>query len=490
MYWISWLYAIALTGMAVFGLNMVFLALLGLFTGRWRRPPEPLPELPTRAEDWPTVLVQLPLYNERYVAERLIDAAAALDYPTERLAIQVLDDSTDDTTAIVKARLAYHRARGCPISLLHRRDRSGFKAGALAAGLAAAEGEFVAIFDADFRPAPDFLRRVVPVFAAQPRLALAQTRWEHLNPDVDAVTRAQALALDGYFGVEQVARSEGGLLMNFNGSAGVWRREAIVDAGGWQGDTLAEDLDLSYRAQLRGWRLTYLPDVAAPAELPTTVMAFKRQQFRWSKGSFQVLRKLGWGLVTSSRVSPFHKFEGLLHLAGYLPHPLMVLTLLLSLPIVLWQPGASPARLGVLGLAGFGPPLLVALGQVLLLRKDWPLRLLYYPVLVLLGIGLACGNTRAAWEAFFGQSSVFLRTPKGSAGSAYALSVDWSTWGEAFLAFYALVTGLLALELAPGLAPFVCLYALGFGYTAALGFWQSDPQRLRQRKSKSAEPAQ
>ncbi len=476
--------------MAVFGVNMVFLAALGLAHGRWGRLPEPRPELPTRPEDWPTVLVQLPLFNERYVAEKLIDAAAALDYPRERLALQVLDDSTDDTTAIVRARVAHHRARGCPIRLLHRTDRAGFKAGALAAGLAAAPGEFVAIFDADFRPAPDFLRRVVPVFAAQPRLALAQTRWEHLNPDVDAVTRAQALALDGYFGVEQVARSRGGLLMNFNGSAGVWRRAAIEDAGGWQGDTLAEDLDLSYRAQLRGWRLTYLPDVAAPAELPTTVMAFKRQQFRWSKGSFQVLRKLGWRLVTSRRISLFHKFEGLLHMLGYLPHPLMVLTLLLSLPLVLWQQGVSPARVDLLGLAGFGPPLLVGLGQIMLARKDWPQRLLYYPVLVLLGIGLACGNTRATYEAFFGQSGVFLRTPKGGNGSAYALGVDWSTWGEACLAFYALVTGLLALELAPGLAPFIFLYALGFGYTAAMGFWQSDPQRLRQRKSKSAEPAQ
>jgi hypothetical protein len=218
-------------------------------------------------------------------------------------------------------------------------------------------------------------------------------------------------------------------------------------------------------------------------------MAFKRQQFRWAKGSFQVLRKLGGRLLAAPRVGLLRKFEGLLHLAGYLPHPLMIVTLLLSLPLVLWQHGASPARWSVLGYAGLGPPLLVVLGQIML-RKDWPRRLAYYPVLVLLGIGLACVNTRALWEAFFGSSSVFLRTPKGAAGggSAYALSVDWSTWGETFLAFYALVTGLLALELAPGLAPFVFLYALGFGYTAALGFWQSDP--VRQRKSKSAETAQ
>lgn len=486
---ISWLYAATLTLLAVFGFNLIFLSLLGLVAGRLRARAAPLPALPERAADWPAVLVQLPLFNERYVAERLIDAVAAQDYPNQRLLIQVLDDSTDDTTAIARARVAYHRARGLPITLLHRSDRAGFKAGALAAGLAAAPGDLVAVFDADFKPPPDFLRRVVPVFADQPRLALLQTRWEHLNAEQDAVTRAQALALDGYFGVEQVARADGGLLMNFNGSAGVWRRAAIEDAGGWQGDTLAEDLDLSYRAQLRGWRLAYRADVAAPAELPTSVMAFKGQQFRWAKGSFQVMRKLGWRLLAAPRISPFHKLQGLLHLLGYLPHPLMVATLLLSLPLVLWNNGASPARWSVLGLAGFGPPLLVVLGQ-LALRKDWPRRLLYYPVLVLLGIGLACANTRALWEAFAGQPSAFMRTPKGApgAGSDYALSIDWTTWGELFLAGYALVTGLLALELAPGMAPFIFLYALGFGFTALLGLWQSDP--VRQRKNKGAESAQ
>jgi cellulose synthase/poly-beta-1,6-N-acetylglucosamine synthase-like glycosyltransferase len=483
---ISWIYAAALTLLAIFGFNMLFLALLGLAAGRWRAP-RLLPALPERPEDWPTVLVQLPLFNERYVAEPLIDAVVALDYPAERLTIQVLDDSTDDTTAIARARVAYHRARGCPISLLHRADRAGFKAGALAAGLAASDAELVAIFDADFKPAPDFLRRVVPVLAADPGLALAQTRWEHLNADLDSLTRAQALALDGYFGVEQVARSRGGLLMNFNGSAGVWRRAAIDAAGGWQGNTLAEDLDLSFRAQLAGWRMTYLPDVTAPAELPTSIIAFKRQQFRWAKGSFQVFRKLGWRLLTG-RVSLFRKLEGVLHLLGYLPHPLMVVTLLCSLPLVLWHHGASPAPWSVLGYAGLGPPLMVAFGQ-LLLRKDWPMRLAHYPLLVLIGIGLACGNTRAAWEAFTGASSDFLRTPKGAPANAtaYALTVDGSTWGEAFLAVYALVSGLLALELAPGMAPFVFLYALGFGLTAGLSFWQSD--RARQRK-KSAEPAQ
>jgi len=203
-----------------------------------------------------------------------------------------------------------------------------------------------------------------------------------------------------------------------------------------------------------------------------------------------VLRKLGWRLLTAPRISLFHKVQGVMHLMGYLPHPLMVVTLLLSLPLVLWNNGASPASWNVLGYAGFGPPLLVVLGQIVL-RKDWPRRLLYYPVLVLMGIGLACTNTRALWEAFSGKTSAFMRTPKGAGvggGSGYALSVDWSTWAEAFLAFYALVTGLLALELAPGMAPFIFLYALGFGYTAGLGFYQSDP--VRQRKSKSAETAQ
>jgi cellulose synthase/poly-beta-1,6-N-acetylglucosamine synthase-like glycosyltransferase len=448
---------------------LAVLALGARLRARWRAPSAP----PGPPPAWPTVLVQLPLYNERYVAERLIDVVARLDYPADRLHIQVLDDSTDDTTAIARARVAYYRARGKSISLLHRSDRAGFKAGALAAGLRAAEGDLVAIFDADFAPPADFLRRTVPMFLKDARLAMVQARWGHLNAEQDLLTRAEALALDAYFSVEQVARSRTGLLLSFNGSAGVWRRAAIEAGGGWEGDTLAEDLDLSYRVQLGGWRMDYLLEVAAPAELPTTIMAFKQQQFRWAKGSFQVLRKLTPRLALS-RMPLFRKLQGFLHLSGYLPHPLMVLTLLLSLPVVLLLHGQTPLRWSLMGLAGLGPPLIGVFGQVAL-HRDWPRRLVYYPVLVLLGIGLALNNTHAAVSALLGQGGTFQRTPKGGTDrETYALGLDWTTWGESFLAFYALVTGALALQLAPGLAPFVFLYAAGFAFTAALGFWQSD----------------
>jgi cellulose synthase/poly-beta-1,6-N-acetylglucosamine synthase-like glycosyltransferase len=478
---LSWLYVAAVAGLAVFGFNM----LLMLAVAVWPRRPRPAPPPP---EAWPAVVVQLPVFNERYVVERLIDAAAALDYPRDRLTIQVLDDSTDDTAALAKARVAYHRARGRRITHHHRARRAGFKAGALAEGLAlaltsetdeaqglaAAPGELVAVFDADFLPPPDFLRRTAPLFCADPRLGMVQARWEHLNPDQSALTRAQALASDGYFAVDQVARSRAGWLMNFNGSAGVWRRAAIEAAGNWQGDTLAEDLDLSYRAQLNGWRLDYLPDVAVPAELPASLAALKRQQFRWATGSFQVLRKLGPRLWRA-HMPLWRKALGFLHLAGYIVQPLMLAVLLLSLPVVLLH-GRTPVSLGVLGLAGLGPPLVGLWGQVAF-RRGWPQRMRYYPVLLSLGIGLALTSTRALWAAFFGRRHAFLRTPKATPvnprDNVYALPVDWTTWGELVLALYALATGLLALDLAPGLAPLICLYALGFGYTAGLEFWQA-----------------
>jgi cellulose synthase/poly-beta-1,6-N-acetylglucosamine synthase-like glycosyltransferase len=475
VYWLSWLYAIALLGMAAFGLNIWLMTIVAVLARLpWpRRHKEPPP---TGTGEWPTVLVQLPLYNERYVVERLIDAVAALDYPADRLTIQVLDDSTDDTVGIARSRVAYHRARGHAITYLHRTNRTGFKAGALAAGLEASTAEFAAIFDADFVPPVDFLRRTIPEFARDPRIAIVESRWEHLNWDQDPFTRSISLQLDSYFGVQQPASCRMRLLMNFNGSAGIWRRRAIDDAGGWQGDTLAEDLDLSYRAQLRGWRLVYLPEVASPAELPTTMLAFKRQQFRWAKGSVQVLRKLNSQLF-NSRISLFRKVQGYIHLSGYLGHSLVVVSLLLSLPVVLLHHGQSPMRWEVLQLAGFGPPAMAIAAQ-LFLRKDWYKRLPYYPLWILIGCGLALTNLVAIWDAFLGTRNVFERTPKAPPGNqevkSYGLPLDWTTWGETFLAFYAFVTAMLALELARGLAPVIFIYALGFGYTAALGFMQAD----------------
>ncbi|MCS6910617.1 MAG: glycosyltransferase [Anaerolineales bacterium] len=459
------LYTLTLLLLAIFGLNLLIALLAAVFHHKPRPPANP-------PERWPEVLVQVPLYNERYVVERVIDSVAALDYPPDRLHIQILDDSTDETAQRARARVAYHRARGVAMTYLHRSTRDGYKAGALAEGLAAVgpAPEFVAIFDADFAPPRDFLRRLLPDFLADPRLGLVQARWEHLNPQRNALTLAQALALDGYFCVEQVARSRAGWLLNFNGSAGVWRRACIEDAGGWQGDTLAEDLDLSYRAQLRGWRLDYRLEVAAPAELPSTLLSIKRQQFRWAKGSFQVLRKLGRQVLTA-RLDTHRKLLALLHLAGYLPQPLAVLSLLLSLPVVLIK--QSPLDLSVLGWLGLTPLLAVLWGQLRLGRGL--ARLSAYPLTMLGMIGLALSNTRAFAEALAGRRSEFQRTPKTAEAhdADYAVPLDWTTWGELLLAAYALFTGCIAQERLPALAPVLFMYAASFGLVGVRSLWES-----------------
>jgi cellulose synthase/poly-beta-1,6-N-acetylglucosamine synthase-like glycosyltransferase len=467
------IYLVTVAGLALYGFNTLLLS--GLFL-RHRRQASKAPP----PKEWPSVTVQLPIFNERLVVERLIDAVASLDYPRDRLSIQVLDDSTDETTVLAQARVAYHQSRGVNIVHVQRKDRTGFKAGALAHGLAVAPGDFIAVFDADFSPPRDYLQRVMPHFA-DPGVGMVQARWGHLNAEYSPLTRAQALMLDGHFVVEQTARSRAGLLLNFNGSAGVWRRDCIEDAGGWQPDTVAEDLDLSYRAQIAGWKLHYLPQVVAPAEVPPMLMAFKRQQFRWAKGSIQCLRKLGGRLLRSSLL-PWHKFQGLLHLGGYLIHPLMLALVLVGLPVILVRdPGTLP--LSALGLAGFAPPVVFALSQWAI-YPDWRRRFAYFPFLVLLGAGVALNNTWAVFEALVKRNpTLFLRTPKfqaegrfaGRVGQAgdYYLPVDWTTWGELALAFYCLLETVVAISRAPGLAPFLATYAIGYAYMAGLSLWQS-----------------
>lgn len=474
MIWFAWIYGAITLALAVYGTNMLLLLLLS--ARFWRRAPPRL-----EPDEWPSVVVQLPTFNERYMVERLIDAVAALDYPRERLLIQVLDDSTDDTAAIAQARVASQRARGVPVNYVRRADRAGFKAGALAAGLTGVSAEFVAIFDADFVPPPDFLKRVIPVLLARPRLGMVQTRWEHLNVDENAVTGAVALALDGYFVADQFARCRSGLMGNFNGSAGVWRRAAIDEAGGWNGDTLTEDLDLSYRAQLRGWQFDMLPEVAAPSEVPATIVALKNQQFRWAKGSFQVLRKLAGPLLTGP-IPLWRKLGALAHLTYYLIHPLMILGLLCSLPLVLMH-GQTPLPgwlLALAGLVGMGPLLVAVAGQVLL-RRDWVRRLRYIPAMVLMGIGLSVTSTVAFWEALAGRRSEFVRTPKppttGALIPGYMLPLDNRVWAELALALYALVVAVLALDLAPGFVPWMLIYTLGYGYSAALAIRQTNSLR-------------
>jgi hypothetical protein len=444
------------------------------------------------------------------VVERLIDAVAALDWPRDRLQIQVLDDSDDETTDLARAHVERHRQRGIDIELLRRPERVGYKAGALAFGLTRARGEFIVIFDADFVPPVDFVRHTVPLFPGRPALGLLQTRWAHLNADYSPLTLAQSLALDGHFVVEQTARNRSGLFMNFNGTAGVWRRACINECGGWSNDTICEDLDLSYRAQLAGWDCLYLPDVSAPAELPPQLAAFRQQQFRWAKGSIQCLLKLwrpilGRGLAQANAddaqtgspeprpLTWVQKVAALVHLSSYLAHPLMLILLLCSLPLFLSPRDAHlPMAMAYLGFSSLGPPLVYALAQRAL-YPDWGRRLLYLPILALLGTGIALNNTRAVAGALRNRGGVFARTPKfhlegsqgGWAESGYRLPFGWTALGEVLLALYAWATVMAAWRAGNLYAiPFMLLYACGFGLTVCLEFWQrwTVRRRLRRRR--------
>ncbi len=474
------LYSIAAAGLALYGFNT--LLTLWLY---WRKRNETLP-LPSRNAT-PRVTIQLPIYNELYVVERLIDAAAAIDWPRERTEIQVLDDSDDETTAIAQARVDLLRKSGLDITLIHRTNRAGFKAGALAAGLKHAHGEFIAIFDADFVPPRDFLNQTIPYFADRPDVGLVQTRWGHLNAEYSALTRAQSIALDGHFVVEQTARSRNGLFFNFNGTAGVWRRTCVEECGGWQGDTLSEDLDLSYRAQMRGWQFLFLPEIVSPAEVPPQIHAFKRQQFRWAKGSTQCLVKLAPKVVTRMDVPLFKRVEGLLHLSGYFVHPLMLIVLLTLVPLIAL--GAHfPAFFAYFSLATFGPVGVYALSQRAL-YPNWGERFRYFAFLVLIGTGIALNNTLAVLGALTGRGNNFRRTPKfrvegvGDTWTAkrYALPFGWEALGELALAAYALLGVVFACENdLLSTVPFLLLYAASFGFTGTLSLWHSRPTPPRE----------
>lgn len=473
-------YAIAAVLLAVYALNSFVLTFL-----YWRHHRKD-PSLPA-LKSYPRVTVQLPIFNEAHVVERLIDRAAGLLYPAERLQFQVLDDSTDETTAMARNRVAYHRARGLNIELIHRYHRTDFKAGALQEGMKSACGEFFALFDADFLPPKDFLLRTIPHFLERPRLGFVQTRWGHINGGYSALTGAQAVALDGHFAIEQPARFGSGLLLNFNGSAGVWRRECIEDAGGWEGDTLCEDMDLSYRAQLAGWEPLYLRDVVCKAEIPPQIQALRRQQARWAGGSINCALKLGPRLLRAP-LSAFQRVEGLIHLTSYLVHPLMFLVLALSLPLLyMRQPVAYP--LTYVGLASLGPPILYVCGQRIL-YPDWWTRMRHFPLLVLLALGLTLSNTLAICRAVRGRQDEFSRTPKFSVegrgddwkDSRYALSFDWIVAGEIATAVYALLgVGLAVLRDNLFAIPFLMLYVVGFGYVASLTVVHSAKYWLRDR---------
>jgi hypothetical protein len=460
------LYLMTVAGLMVYGLNAWVMVWLHL---RHRTDPRPAPR---PLDSLPMVTVQLPIFNERYVVRRLVEAVAALDYPRDRLEIQVLDDSTDETSETVAAVVAGLGARG--IEVIHRRraSREGFKAGALAEGLSACRGEFVAVFDADFVPPTDFLLRVLPHFA--PGVAVVQTRWGHLNRSFSALTVAQALGMDGHFGVEQSARAWSGLFLNFNGTAGVWRKAAIVDAGGWQPDTLTEDLDLSYRAQLRGWRIVYRPEIVCPAELPVVVTGFKSQQRRWAKGSIQTARKLLPAVVRSS-LPLWTKYQAFVHLTYYAIHPLMLASVALLLPLRMFAlPDADrPAPLSaavMFGLATLGPVTMLVYAQRVLDPRWWR-RAWQLPSILVLGVGVALSTSLAVLGALRGGRREFVRTPK------FGIESGAGSWRRKAYGERAIRTGLVEMALgaycaatawivwtdgAYGVLPFLGLYAAGF----------------------------
>jgi cellulose synthase/poly-beta-1,6-N-acetylglucosamine synthase-like glycosyltransferase len=432
----------------------------------------------------PPVTIQLPIYNEMYVADRLIDAVCKLEYPRELLEIQVLDDSTDETRGIAEQAVRRNAAQGIDITYLHRTDRTGYKAGALEAGLKQAKGEYIAIFDADFIPTTDFLRRTVPFFT-DPGVALVQARWGHINQDYSLLTKIQAILLDGHFVLEHGGRNRAGLFFNFNGTAGIWRRTAIEDAGGWQHDTLTEDLDLSYRAQLRGWRFVFLQDLVAPAEVPVEMNAFKSQQHRWAKGSIQTCRKL-MPRILHSKLPLAVKAEAFFHLSANFNYLLMcVLSVLMAPSMVIRY------NMGWYEMLLIDVPLFFAatasvanfymVCQRELHKDDWTTRLKYLPFLMSIGIGLTVNNTRAVLEALFNKQSEFARTPKyrieGSEdewiGKKYRQNFTVQPMIELALGlyftatvFYALANGIY------GTLPFLVLFQIGFLYTGLLSIVQ------------------
>ncbi len=489
-------YIISLIGLALYGLQAFWLTVEFLYAQTRHHSSHALPPHAELAGDrvWPRVTVQLPIYNEHHVVERLINACANLAYPAAKLQIQILDDSDDQTTAVAARLVEQWRQRGRAIELIRRPDRSGFKAGALAHALPLATGEYIAIFDADFVPPADFLQRLIPTFFAPTppqsksqsdgEIGFVQARWGHLNGAYSALTRCQTLALDGHFVVEQGGRQAAGFAFGFNGSGGVWRRACIEAAtvGGWQADTLCEDLDLSYRAQLAGWRPSYRNDIEAPAEVPPQLIAFKRQQFRWAKGSIQTLKKLG-GRVWQSEWPLRKRLAALVHLGSYLLHPLLLLLLFTSLPLI-WLDATPGAYIAILSLASLGPPLLYAVGQQQLHRARWWQRWLHLPLLTLLGTGLCLSNTVAVYQGWTNRGGGFLRTPKfhvedrrdGWRGSTYRLPIDGSFVGECLLLIYALCTVVVAWQQGSIMfALYLLLYVGGFALMVGLSLWQARP---------------
>jgi cellulose synthase/poly-beta-1,6-N-acetylglucosamine synthase-like glycosyltransferase len=455
-----WVYLGILMVLAMYGFHRSILVYL------YYRHKSERPSPKGRFEELPRVTVQLPMFNEMYVVQRLLDAVAKIDYPRDRFQIQVLDDSTDETQGICRVKVAELQANGLDVEYVHRDDRTGFKAGALENGLKTATGEFVLIFDADFVPNADILQKTIQFFT-DPGIAMVQVRWEHVNREFSGLTEAQALMLDGHFVMEHAGRNWSGRFFNFNGTAGIWRRSAIADAGGWQHDTLTEDMDLSYRAQLKGWRFIYLPEVVAPAELPVEMRSFKSQQFRWAKGSIQVAKKLLPQIMRAD--IPFRvKMEAFFHLTNNFAYPLLLLLSLLLLPNLIVRTTHGWREVLMIDLPlFFGTTVSIASFYLAAARELYPEKGVWrvirrLPLVLSLGIGLCVNQTRAVIEALAGHETEFVRTPK------HGVSIKGESWAAKKYKTARDVVPYIELSLAAYFA--AALVVAGFG-----GHWISMP---------------
>jgi cellulose synthase/poly-beta-1,6-N-acetylglucosamine synthase-like glycosyltransferase len=471
-------YFLTLVVLAVFGFHRYIMVFL-YFRHRDRRA-RPLPP-PARL---PRVTVQLPLYNEMYVVDRLLDSVCRIRYPKELLEIQVLDDSVDETQEIAKAAVDRYREEGFDIHYIHREDRHGYKAGALDFGLQQARGEFILIFDADFVAPPEILEKTLGHFD-DPGVGMVQVRWGHINRDYSLLTQVQSVLLDGHFILEHGGRNRSGRFFNFNGTGGVWRRDAIRDAGGWQHDTLTEDLDLSYRAQMKGWRFVFLQDVVSPAEIPVEMNAFKSQQHRWAKGSIQTCKKL-LPKILASDLPLSIKVESTFHLTANFAYPLMIVLSILMFPAMVIRYNMGWYEMLIVDVPLFiGATMSVCsfylMSQREIFGDEWPSRLKYLPAVLSVGIGLSVNNAKAVFEALLGMDSEFTRTPKyrvEAAGDDWRLkryrgSPNFVPFVELLLgAYFTVMAYYAASNEIFGTLPFILLFQFGFLYAALLSLFQ------------------
>jgi len=470
-------YLVVVGMLFIFGINYFYITFLA-----WRYRERHLDTKPVT--DWPRVTVQLPIYNERYVAERLIKSAASMEYPRNLFEIQVLDDSTDETQFIVNKLVCELQSQGVNITHIHRSERSGYKAGALANGLAHANGEFIAIFDADFLPIPDFLLRTIPYFQ-DPKVGFVQTRWKHLNRDYSLLTSFQSLILDGHFVVEQFARFQAGYWFNFNGTAGIWRRKTVEDAEGWTAETLTEDLDLSYRAFMKGWKGIYTRDIAVPAELPVSFSAYRRQQQRWARGSFECAIKF-IPRIWQSSFPLAQKIEATFHLTGNMVY-LLVCALSILYPLVLYISRSYATLIALFGigvvfnLTTLAPTLFFLVAQQQIEKTWWH----YLPAILFTSIfssGMMLNTMRAAWHVLKHRKNVFERTPKFGIvsrqqewrGKGYHLNLDTLVYFELTFALFNIFTVVYALTLGNWvIAIYSSLFAAGLLMTSGMTIWQT-----------------